>query len=626
MADLFETRCASEALIRSDHILRVACIGDSMVWGQGVPPCHTLPAHLSRVLNAALPQDLVWVDNFGESSGNLWHAWTRMRARAAAGNFQAIVFSVCQNDSQIFESNLVEYGLNKIPYWSEDGLHFKHVRRLFEDFSLFCKANKIIAIVIFYTFIEEDQPIIAAMSRLMTRLGLPFVDLLSYYRQETGLDIAAYIASEFDAHPSSRAHELAARRVARELVRHLSGSRGRRVVADMAQELPVALTELVEGQVPIDTALEWARDALDAKSRAVARQRGQGGALADDCHALLAEIAACETTWRVARCAEANLLATPSLHYRAVALPNLFQTVRNLEEVVFLIEKSGDVSELAELGQAFVTGRYYEKDGRLDFFFGDADSEIAAAQARVDRLKLQQLTSWSERASRLFGPSVRLREGLYPTAVSLDLSLIDGLVRRVAAQLAALDSAASRIARLIEPVEARPVWAMALHLVRTALCYLEAIDETLLRAIPFGDPVGPPWTCVDVTLEGGPHRDIPNGICRLVAEVDYTVPRRIRVREVAWAGVAKEHAVYHFELPLMILGDLRVGVLENEPTRPRFLDGATRISRVRIYNQPPQVAPAIAGEPGLTLEWCDAENRLPMLEFRGLWLRCPAAK
>jgi hypothetical protein len=621
MADLFETRCASEGLTRSDHVLRVACIGDSMIWGQGVPPCHTLPAHLSRILNAALPQDLVWVDNFGESSGNLWHAWTRMRARAAAGNFQAIVFSVCQNDSQIFESNLVEYELNKIPYWSEDGLHFKHVRRLFEEFSLFCKAKNIIAIVLFYTFIEEDQPIIASMSRLMTRLGLPFVDLLSYYRQETGLDIAAYIASEFDAHPSSRAHELAARRVARELVKHLSDSRGRRVVADMAQELPLALAELVEGQVSIDTALAWARDALDAKVRAVARQRGQGVALANDCRALLAGIAMCETAWRVARCAEANLLAAPSRHYRAVALPNLFQIIRNLEEVVFLIERSGDVSELAELGEAFVTGRYYDRDGHLDFFSGDAGSEIAAAQDRINRLKLQQLASLSERTSRLFGPGVRLREGLYPAAVSLDLAAIDGMVRRVAAQLTALDSAASRICRVIEPVEARPVWAMAFHLVRTALCYLEAIDETLLPAIPLGDVVGPPWTCVDVTLEGGPHRDIPTGICRLVAEVDYTVPSRIRVREVAWAGVARDHAIYHFELPLMILGDLRVGVLENEPTRLRFLDGATRISRVRIYNQPPQVALAVAGEHGPTLEWCDAENRLPMLEFRGLRLR-----
>ncbi len=90
-------------------------------------------------------------------------------------------------------------------------------------------------------------------------------------------------------------------------------------------------------------------------------------------------------------------------------------------------------------------------------------------------------------------------------------------------------------------------------------------------------------TCIDVTVEGGADPEVAGRVCSLTVEADYLVPERGRLRELHWAGVTKDRAAYHFELPLMVLGTLRIGVAPNEPTRERFLRGTTRLRANRRY-------------------------------------------
>jgi hypothetical protein len=631
MADLYESRCVSETLMRSDGVVRIACIGDSMIWGQGVPSRQSFPAQLARLLNMALIDDLVWVDNFGESSGNAWHAWTRMRERCAGRAFQAIVFSVCHNDTQIFESNLVEYAHDKRPYWAEDSLHFAHVCRVFKDFDICCRSHGVFPLVIFYSFIDDDRPFIDRLESFLALEHIPFIDMLSYYKQSTNISLETYVASEFDAHPSAFAHELTARRVATELLQGLCGPGTLR--GDALGGLTRVVTEFIAQGVPTDAVLDWAKQALLAKEHAARRRRGsnQEGSLGDrgvgssmSYSDLVERISATDVAWRQSRLVEAALkTSVPTPEFHDLLLPRLAGAIRNLEEAAFLIDHCQTIRELAQIGNAVVKGGYYERTGQLEFFAGDLDAELSQTRATLSSLQIVKLATPELGLALGLDLTLNQCDPLDMTAGSSEIAFAFDAIARLKRQMSALEAAAVRFGRTAMDGESRPIWAMSLQLIRAVTYYLYAIDQICFVHVPTIESTGRPSTSVDVTMEGDPNVHSQERYCRLIAEIDYVVPKRLRIREVLWAGVAKARAIYHFELPIMILGNLRIGVLENEPTRQRFLDGTTRLTSVIVSNYPgaqPVDDQSRCRFPR-AVAWSDPDNRQPLLTFPGLLLR-----
>src|SRR5215212_2266047 len=104
MAALVETRDVGSSLPLPASVRRICCLGDSITYGQGVAPRQTLAMHVARFANMAYPDQIIWVDNRGQSSGNLWHSWVSFAGLLESVRFDAAIFSICQNDAQIFES------------------------------------------------------------------------------------------------------------------------------------------------------------------------------------------------------------------------------------------------------------------------------------------------------------------------------------------------------------------------------------------------------------------------------------------------------------------------------------------------------------------------------------------
>src|SRR5262245_11555830 len=99
MAALAETRDVGSSLPLPEGVRRLCCIGDSITYGQGVAPRQTLAAHVSHFVNMAYPEQLVWVDNCGQSSGNIWHSWVAFARLVETVKFDGAIFSLCQNDA-----------------------------------------------------------------------------------------------------------------------------------------------------------------------------------------------------------------------------------------------------------------------------------------------------------------------------------------------------------------------------------------------------------------------------------------------------------------------------------------------------------------------------------------------
>src|SRR5262249_50644998 len=149
MAALAETRDVGSHLPLPSSVRRLCCVGDSLTYGQGVAPRQTLAAHVARYANMAYLDQLIWVDNLGHSSGNIWHSWGSFARLAESVRFDAAIFSLCENDAQIFESNAVRY--DGTAPWLQDGSLTPVLRRTFEEIKRVVARFGIHLIVDFYT-------------------------------------------------------------------------------------------------------------------------------------------------------------------------------------------------------------------------------------------------------------------------------------------------------------------------------------------------------------------------------------------------------------------------------------------------------------------------------------------
>src|SRR6185369_7136103 len=215
MAALAETRDVGSHLVLPSSVRRLCCIGDSLTYGQGVAPRQTLSTHLARFVNMIYLEKLIWIDNLGQSSGNIWHSWAPFARLAESIHFDAVIFSLCQNDAQIFESNTVQYP-DAAP-WVQDGKLTPILQQTFEELKRVSDSLGTRLIVDFYTLWDVDAPLVDAVAWECSRVGLRFVDLLRFLKEESGLSIAEFVASPFDGHPSGNGHRAAARRLVDEL-------------------------------------------------------------------------------------------------------------------------------------------------------------------------------------------------------------------------------------------------------------------------------------------------------------------------------------------------------------------------------------------------------------------------
>ena len=497
-------------------------------------------------------------------------------------------------------------------------LHLQAVRNLFSDVAAFSRTHNVLIVIVYYSLIERDKLIVEALERLIEEVQLPFVNILKFYTERTGITLSTYRASEFDGHPSSLAHELAARCVTQDLLDRADLPRPGLFGKHPRQVLEAAVSDLVDDCVPVDVVLGWAQEAVIVKGRA-ARRRGRSG-LAVASTEMSPPLADCQRRWRLARNVEAVIRAEPlPAAYLDVWLPLVYMCARNLGEFVFHFEKSADSDELVRLNNLFQEDGYFSPD-RVSFFLGSARDEVLKVKARLDGLKVLHPDRFRCPDGWMLQPSSRLRDSLDLAAIRPELGLLHLDMVRFDASLRALEVLADRFDADRERPAVRRIWAIMLVYLRGFMNYLEQLERSVFEKAAIGLCGDAAMTCIDVTVEGGPDPEVAGHVCSLTVEADYLVPERGRLRELHWAGVAKDRAAYHFELPLMVLGTLRIGVAPNEPTRERFLRGTTRLAQIKIRNSTRGAQGEDLRAEDAAVSWADDDCRLAMVEFPGLLL------
>src|SRR5262249_48645963 len=208
-----ETRCYYPVGSRVPGLYRVATIGDSFTYGAAVVPSETLASHVERALNAAFIGLFFETVNLGRNGSNFWHAWSTFEGHYAERGFDAVLLSVCNNDTSLFDGNGVRY---KTVPWS-DSIQVSLLRDDLRRIKRFTEQNGILLIVYFYSFAKGDIFPISVTRQACEDAGVPFIDMRSFLEDQLGRSPRQHVASVLDGHPSGHTHSLAARRIVDEI-------------------------------------------------------------------------------------------------------------------------------------------------------------------------------------------------------------------------------------------------------------------------------------------------------------------------------------------------------------------------------------------------------------------------
>lgn len=609
MAHLFETRDVPVDLSGVEKICRVACIGDSMMYGQGVLPRHTLPAHLNSVLNAAFPHHLVWCDNNGQSSGNIWNAWDAFRLHAADKDIDALVFSICQNDSQVFDSNTVRYhATEKLQYWLPGTPFRQLVDKTLAEVKSFCDERSIKPIVLFYSFVASDAPIIEILKEICYEVGIAVLDMLNFFQNESGVSIREYCASPFDGHPSSLGHEACARHIARIMLSEEAFSPDKEVTdRPLSQAIGEACETLIGNGAYGPQVAFWAEQALTAKQTRFRRLRNlKGKPELGDAEAARQQVNSLYGDWFQSEVERslADLIAFEFRNAQSDNLVRLHANARNLGELAYCAEIAEGEDLMQGLSGLLASSEFFKGKGRLITPPDDWPGEMAR---RAERAVATATAADQLRTS--------LREGC--TAASY-LGEFSALCRQAADGYERFSKAVERRSDEIGPAETLTFWQVSEYCARGTLSLMVNLWKSI-QAIQDSRPEKPMlFTQVAVLVEGDVVEGQPPGACNMLVIGDYVSPTNVRRRDKLWAGVEYERYLHVFELPLMLAGDLRVGLPDWDPLRSRLLNGSTRISRIEVRQT---VLGQDAQDTPVMLTWeSTADEHLALVELPGLKL------
>lgn len=257
---------------KPEGTFRILCLGDSMIYGQGVNGHETLPARLEMLLNGAVWNLPIEVINEGHCGYSIHDEWSQFLQRGYRYQPDLIVWFLCDNDAELFGVQ-EDYVQHVKECWDENGVHLPYFRLAFKDISAHIKSLGIPLIVSFYYI--YDNPIREKCSRIIKSIcemnGIEFIDLSVAFSGGSSAHINNTMrVSEIDGHPSEQAHQIAAQGLARYLIKNNVIAQRNNVLlgeSELHDSLLKNAEEMLQAGYPADYSLyrlsqllEWKRE------------------------------------------------------------------------------------------------------------------------------------------------------------------------------------------------------------------------------------------------------------------------------------------------------------------------------------------------------------------------------
>ncbi len=523
---------------RIPALKRYAFIGDSTMFGAGLQPDESLPAHAGRLLNAALPAWPVEAVNFGVSGYNLWNSWQGVKPDLAL--FDGLVIALCNNDAEMFSRTYrLQIPEVRIVSFEPDDPFGAAFACCFTEISQTCQSLGLPVAVIFYNA-HNTKPMLRmdeVIAGHCAANGILYFPTLPLY-MERNLPREQLVANAGDPHPSSLAHELVARHLVTEMARlgWFKAMDEKAVDEKAMDQAPARIRTAARAMIddenfPEDAAIAWALGVLEAKAL-VARRRaalGEADAFSPAAALVRAELEAAGRLWHGTHRAAALALEVSQSSWGLSGTLMVSQLTRErYEELGFALRQPAARGALARLSfpppevppdTAPVEPR--EALVRLSARFAEQSAALAALVPLLGAAPLRPLM-------HICG---RLREETQAQILAFEqiLSLLHTHGAELPpAQLQGLrDNLQAESERLVQ--------------------YLETAADSTGWAPRISRPLAAPYTTVEAVLRTSAVT-LPSAILTLRA--DYVVPHRLSFASSCMFLTAQQPVTLRFHVPL----------------------------------------------------------------------------
>ncbi len=211
----FAHRGSGDTTRKPAGMLRLAFVGDSMTYGQGLSYPQTLGPRVAFHLNglrAGLPVEAI---TSGVPGGCLFHAMGRAVGQVRALEPDVLALVACANDALILRTEPADVGA-VARSWMQFAPHLETALASCRRDLLACSPGMRLAVVYFDLspiYGEVSPP--AVLRAICDRLSMAFIDATPAY---AGHPRDRLVVSSVDGHLNVFAHDAAARLVARQLV------------------------------------------------------------------------------------------------------------------------------------------------------------------------------------------------------------------------------------------------------------------------------------------------------------------------------------------------------------------------------------------------------------------------
>ncbi len=583
---------------RIPHLRRIAFLGDSYVYGQGVGPDETLPAYSERHLNETTSGWPIEAVNLGVCGYNLWNSWQFFRGLPQV--YDAVVLTLCSNDAQLFgRSYHVEYSVGPAaPFWQADHRYHGIISACFDDMASLSRANDLPFVVCFYN-VWPGQPLASqAGARQISKLigdlceprGIAFVDFFAHFAARN-MPLEELVVGEADHHPSKLAHDAAARHLALRLrqLRWLERMDAA-TFARVADRIQLAAQDLVwKDSYPCDIALRWAACALEDKGRAAKRLQSASpvGDFAKRAGRVAAALEAARLVWHGA--AKAAAICEEARTGRSGYSPLLWRIDEEMLKLEELCATTGNLEITNLIGES-ATSSLPPGNSMAAGLFGETRlalnrilAQLKTAAVARNSLHSALVDSWLPSPDDVSRLSSDFR----------DISALAGRIENAAQafldMLDRLKDSVLQAARQLAGSEERRFLGLLRSSLERAIQSFELVGQKLASATASPTSASD-HTTVEVTLA-------TNAIegwhpCTVEIQASYFVPQRLPLRDQRQFLPSGSSVVVTLRFPLIYAGQLLLSLhypaaiadrveadlvkveIHNSPTMRRTLDRA----------------------------------------------------
>ena len=563
---------------RNARLFRLAFVGDSYTFGQGVAPDETLPARCERYLNEVLAPRPIEAVNLGVNGYNIWNAWTSFRR--APPVYDGLVLSLCSNDAQMFgRTYRLPYSNDDAPLWRRDHPFYDSVRQCFGEIACYKEEFGLKVAVCYYNFWQNEKFISIGeqIAQHCRDYHLPYIDFFAHFKARK-LSLAELLVSDADYHGSALANDAAARHLTQALRDARWLERGSAdEIANIPREILLGARDMTLAEAyPPDAALRWAASALQSAERGARRlvEPDSVGRLDENARHAAATLDTARTAWhvetRIAAICDDFLAPDRGMaelfnrtDEEALRIAELCNAARigNLENAIAVLPAPLPVAEDHDAG-AVDLKRLYALAAQFDELLATIEAAPSAHRA-----------SWLQTDRRIAQFGLNLAELLsFARDARSRLSDLTRLVGDEASVL--LDQGQSRgqsfgkIARLLRNSVAGAVNGFDLIRRRLAL----AVDPVVSKE---------DYTTIEVQVE----TNLVEGRnqCTLYVQVHSKAPHRLPLKDQAYFLPDGKRYALRFRFAVFYSGQIVVGT--TYPAAVADLIKA-RIVKIDVYNAP----------------------------------------